>query len=379
MKSVLVSLALVVHLLVCSVAAQSGGYDDGGGRDRTKDGGYVEPPKTGYEKPKTGYDEPPKYDYVPPKTGYDEPRKYDYVPPKTGYNEPPKTGYVPPYGSKYDVGYGKGDGRFDYDSYYERVNDVLSQLKFAAEALDALDARLSLIKKVLDDLRLITFQSIERRNVEQDNELAKLKLHLTTLEEDLGDLQGAITELENENEINANDTKDLRTWVSSEKRRDTDQDGSVANLHLAVKDFKAKLFLVLLNEFELFSDKVEVTSGKLEDTKEREAARMCETGTVTLKADDRRAEYVFQSTFDSQPGVLYSITGAEVDLDIREEHYAYGILHKPHLINAVGVIVLAYSTPESVTFEAYDLSTGDSAKLSVDVDFQVCSIGPDPW
>ncbi|KAK7487307.1 hypothetical protein BaRGS_00021396 [Batillaria attramentaria] len=100
MKSVLVSLALVVHLLVCSVAPQSGGYDDGGRRDRTKDGGYVEPPKTGYEKPKTGYDEPPKYDYVPPKTGYDEPQKNYYVPPKTGYNEPPKTGYVPPYGSK---------------------------------------------------------------------------------------------------------------------------------------------------------------------------------------------------------------------------------------------------------------------------------------
>nr|KAG5699927.1 hypothetical protein BaRGS_018226 [Batillaria attramentaria] len=181
------------------------------------------------------------------------------------------------------------------DKLYERVNDVTRQLKFAGEALDAVDARMSLIKKFVDELTLVIFPAIERRNEEQNNQISKLQTHLDNLMDDLADLENAIDWLETQNTGNSDDIGSLENRYASAKRVDVDQDGSVANLHFAVKDFKAKLFLVLLNEFELFYDQVEVVAGKLDGTKRREKARMCETGSVTLKADDRKAEYVFQS------------------------------------------------------------------------------------
>nr|KAG5699926.1 hypothetical protein BaRGS_018225 [Batillaria attramentaria] len=221
------------------------------------------------------------------------------------------------------------------DKLYERVNDVTRQLKFAGEALDAVDARMSLIKKFVDELTLVIFPAIKRRNEEQNNEISKLNVHLDNLMDDLADLENAIDWLERQNTGSSDDIEDLENQYASVK-------------------------LVLLNEFELFYDKVEVVAGKLD-------------GSVTLKANDRKAEYVFQSDFDQVPGVIYSITGLEGNLDvIKDNPYS----KKPSYVssydepNAGGVLVLGYATKRSVTFEGYDLSFGDTAAFTVDVDFQ---------
>nr|KAG5694792.1 hypothetical protein BaRGS_019169 [Batillaria attramentaria] len=185
---------------------------------------------------------------------------------------------------------------------------------------------MSLIKKVVDELELVTFPEIYSTETNQNNDITNLWEHLNDLMNKLTDLENEIGSVEYQNGENSARILDLeRTW-SSEKYTDVEQDGDVGNLHVAVKDFKSKLFVVLGNEFELFTDKVEVTAGKLAGTKGRERSRMCETGTVTLKADDRKAEYVFQSTFSEVPGVIYSITGLNWNLDARDvqQHFGYG-------------------------------------------------------
>ena len=58
---------------------------------------------------------------------------------------------------------------------------------------------------------------------------------------------------------------------------------------------------------------------------------------MTLDADDRKAEYLFQSPFSIVPQISYSICGYSFDLNSREENYKY--YHKEP--NALGLLVTA--------------------------------------
>nr|KAG5694797.1 hypothetical protein BaRGS_019174 [Batillaria attramentaria] len=239
---------------------------------------------------------------------------------------------------------------------------VVAQNKFAAEQLDAVIARMSLIKKFVDKLELFTFPGLTRSDVNQDNDIANLEEHLNDLMTKLNGLDGDIDWLETQNGRNSNYTQDLENAWAGEKREDVDQDGDVASLYAAVTDFKSKLFTVLGNEFELFADQVETTAG--------------EVGTTSLLGDDRVVEYVFQSDFDEVPSVQYSITDINWNLDAREDPQHYGYGPPPQEPNAAGFVILAYPTKRSVVFRGYDFSFGDSQGINGNINFIACTIGP---
>ena len=58
---------------------------------------------------------------------------------------------------------------------------------------------------------------------------------------------------------------------------------------------------------------------------------------MTLDADDRKTEYLFQSHFSIVPQISYSICGYNFDLNSREEGHGY--YHKEP--NALGLLVTA--------------------------------------
>nr|KAG5694793.1 hypothetical protein BaRGS_019170 [Batillaria attramentaria] len=139
------------------------------------------------------------------------------------------------------------------------AEDVQTQNKLAAEMVDALNARMSLIKKFVDELELVTFPAFYRADINQNNDINNLWGHLNDLMTKLDDLmtklddlmtkldelQNAVMWLETQNGDNSNHIRYLENaWVSN-KEHDVSQDGNVAKLHVAAKDFKSKLFTVL--------------------------------------------------------------------------------------------------------------------------------------
>ena len=63
-----------------------------------------------------------------------------------------------------------------------------------------------------------------------------------------------------------------------------------------------------------------------------------ESGRVTIDADDRKAEFLFQTEFSSVPQVLFSICGYDFDMEARKGlSYNVGAYVEP---NAIGVSVV---------------------------------------
>ena len=96
---------------------------------------------------------------------------------------------------------------------------------------------------------------------------------------------------------------------------------------------------------------------------------------VTLQAGDSRAEYLFQSEFQSVPQVLYSLSSFSFLLDTRKTPApSYGSYRPWREPNALGALVTAHSSRHGVTFERSALSFGDTATSKVGVSFQACTI-----
>ena len=107
---------------------------------------------------------------------------------------------------------------------------------------------------------------------------------------------------------------------------------------------------------------------------------------MTLKANDLRAEYQYESWFEVVPQVLGGITGMQFDVDFLEDPHVFtygsgygGYDGKDKEVDepeALGVIVHFYSTKTGVTMVAEDKSFGDSRFKTVDFTFQACTLDP---
>jgi len=120
----------------------------------------------------------------------------------------------------------------------------------------------------------------------------------------------------------------------------------------------------------------------------------CESGTVTMHMDDRRAEVLFQKDFGHHaPQIDYGISGYQFDMQAGKHHsyshgsggHGYGYGHhgyghghdKPEAKtpNAVGVWVAARPSPDGITFVANNLGFGDTELTSVTVSYHACNFG----
>lgn len=164
---------------------------------------------------------------------------------------------------------------------------------------------------------------------------------------------------------------------------DTALQGAIAGLEAELPAMKARLLVASTNSFDYLDLSFGEIDHRADITRRLTNARQCETGTVNLHRDDRRAEVIFQTNFGTDvPQVQYGIAGYQFDLKAREKrqqsYAAYGGYPTAHKYepNALGVFVAATATPDSVTFNAVNLAFGDTDLLTVKVNFQACNIGP---
>jgi len=172
--------------------------------------------------------------------------------------------------------------------------------------------------------------------------------------------------------------------------------GDLAGLEAFMPAAKKGLIVAINNEWDRVDDDADELSFDAKNVLAVEQNRLCETGTVTLHKDDRKAEAIFQTNFGTAvPQVLYGISGYQFDLRARGvSHYGgqtfggyggyggysqgpsyggYGYHYEP---NAIGVFVTQTSSPDSVTFEAVNMAFGDTELLTVTVSYQACNVGP---
>lgn len=253
------------------------------------------------------------------------------------------------------------------------MNTVQNEVKTTSEILANLEARQSLQKKTLEQLTLETFEDLVESDRQQDRKIITLEGEVDLLMDELNTLEMQVVELTVLNENITATQEELRVALGERKRIEVEQMREITSISKAVNDFKTKLFEVLDNEFAIADNSVEQTANNLGINENKELARMCETGQVTLDADDRKAEYLFQTTFASVPQVLYSVCGYNFNLDARKG-VSYDNYYKEP--NAIGVSVTADASKTGVTLEVFDKSFGDTALLSADVCFQACNISP---
>jgi len=259
------------------------------------------------------------------------------------------------------------------DKLYKRLTTSLSEIKAASELLSSLESRQSLEKKALEQLTLATFPDLVVKDILQTSAIFSLEDQIYILEEQLNELVNQTFNLVALNLNNTDAQEEIEVLWAGRKRADVEQERQINSLVKAVKDFKEKLLQVLDNEFELIDQDIMESSNNLDNVKEKELARMCEVGQVTLDADDRKAEYLFQTTFTSVPQVLTSVCGYKFDLEARKDLSYDDYYGEP---NAAGLGISADASKTGVTLEVFDKSFGDTALLSADVCFQACSISP---
>jgi len=259
------------------------------------------------------------------------------------------------------------------DKLYKRVDTVQNEVKTTSEILANLEARQSLQKTTLEQLTLETFKDLEETDKQQLRKIIGLEGDVDLLMDELNTLEMQVVALTMLNENVTSTRVELREAIANRTRIEVEQMREIASISRAVNDFKSKLFDVIDNEFDLVNDQVMRSANNLGINENKELDRMCETGQVTLDADDRKAEYLFQTTFSSVPQVLYSVCGYNFNLDALKG-VSYDNYYKEP--NAVGVSVTADASKTGVTFEVFDKSFGDTALLSADVCFQACNISP---
>jgi len=165
--------------------------------------------------------------------------------------------------------------------------------------------------------------------------------------------------------------------------------GDVSGLEALLFAVRKSLFVIVSNAYDKADTQADYYTYVGKQMMVIERTRLCESGTVTIFEDDRRAEAIFQTNFVAVPQVQYGISGYQFDLRARGAHSTghglyggygygshyggYGYHYEP---NAVGVYVSATPTANSVTFEAINMAFADSDLESVTVSYQACNVGP---
>jgi len=302
------------------------------------------------------------------------PRGYGYGSPGHSYS---RNGY----GRQHNFyGHGYGSGHYQgadakpldgIDKLYKRLDTLQSELKTASEIMGNLESRMSLSKKLVDELTIINLAKITSEEFDQAEALNTLQTEVFAVSSSLTDTITLLGGLSSMNENNLNEQETIGELYAQQRRVDIEQDGEIAALATSIEDFKPKLTTTIENEYKVLDIKLSQLSFVLEKTKLTESKRMCETGQVTLDVDDRKAEYLFQSNFALVPQILHTICGFNFDMEKRAETTGY--YKEP---NALGLLVTADASKTGVTLELFDQSFGDSGIVTADVCFQACSIGP---
>jgi len=307
----------------------------------------------------------------------------NHGPPRPYYGHGGHGGYR---GGRHSGGYGYRGGppsgyeytHEDYESLdamdklYQRLETVQAEIKTGSQLLANLEARLSLSKRYVEQTSTVTLPDLMVEN----NNIVNL---VEQLENDFDDLEVKVNDaVLNSGDLNA-DAKDanivqyeIYEFLNQARTDDTFQGAEAAEVLSYIKNIKDNFLVDVSNFFNLVdynTGLLALAGNMLEDT---EDARICEVGQVTLDADDRKAEYLFQTSFETVPQILYSICGYNFDMEARPNVYDH-YYKEP---NAMGLLVTAEASKTGLTVEVYDQSFGDTALLSSDVCFQVCSIGP---
>jgi len=259
------------------------------------------------------------------------------------------------------------------DKLYQRLDTVQDELKTGSQLLANLEARLSLSKGFLEEIVTVTIPDMTVEDSNIDNVLSDLDADQADLATQLGPLGAAVATQAQRAEAQLAQQRNLDEEVLDLRVDDTGLDAGIQEAVYNVNGIKPDFLQNLGNTLDIIEYNTNLMDFVADILNERENARFCETGQVTLDADDRKAEYLFQSSFDSVPQVLYALCGYNFDLENRPNNYDY-YYKEP---NAMGLLVTAEASRTGLTVEVFDQSFGDTALLSADVCFQVCSIGPD--
>jgi len=258
------------------------------------------------------------------------------------------------------------------DKLYQRLETVQAELKTGSQLLANLEARLSLSKRYVEQVSTVTFPDL---TVESNN----LQNLLDQLENDFGDLEVKANNAEQASLSNKDDIGELTVFQFDNRdfllqliTDDTFQGADAEEVLSYIKNIKDNFLSVVSNTLQTIDYNTGIVGLAGNIVEDIEDARICEVGQVTLDADDRKAEYLFQTNFQTVPQILYSICGYNFDMEARPNVYDH-YYKEP---NAMGLLVTAEASKTGLTVEVFDQSFGDTALLSTDVCFQVCSIGP---
>ncbi|XP_025089668.1 uncharacterized protein LOC112561402 [Pomacea canaliculata] len=358
--------------------------------------------------------------YVPPATPYSQSYaggdSYEYQ--NGGYKQP-YGGYSSNYIKSASVRVSEAD---ELDRLFAIIDINKNFLDFAAETLANTDSQQSVLKKQVTQLTVLDLPALEEQNVVLGKRLDDLEKKLDDIDALIGDLRANLDDLEYLNAENAKDIKDLEIALANEQYIDSTQVRDIASLLAAVQNLKTKLISVETNRFTVLDNEIQKVVGLFNSARDLETSRMCETGVTTLTADDRRNTVVFNTDFGGQvPQIEYGISGIKSQF-VGEEPSKYPPYGKPYdpkyppygkpydpkypqydkpydpkypqygkpydskyppygsysdrNPGLLGDLVVALATPESITFELVDAAFNVAKSVSLEVAWQVCSVGP---
>ncbi|PVD32248.1 hypothetical protein C0Q70_07681 [Pomacea canaliculata] len=345
-------------------------YQSGVGPQKVSSGSYL-PPAASYSKSQS-YPGGDPYEYQ--NGGYKQP------------NGPLPTFFKSPY-NRLSV----NPDVDELDRLFALIDTLIEIVDFAAESLANIDSQQSVLKKQVTQLTVLDLPALEEQNSVEDKQLSELERRVGDLEDLIGDLKANLEDLEYLNAENAKDIKDLEIALANEQYIDSTQVRDIASLLAAVQNLKTKLISITKSRFAFLDNDIQKVVGLFNSTRDLETSRMCETGVTTLTADDRRNTVVFNTDFGGQvPQIDYGIVGIKNKF-VGEQSFKYPPSGKPYdpkyppygsspyndrEPGSLGDLVAALPTPESITLQLVDGAFNNAKTVSVDVAWQVCSVGP---
>ncbi|KAK7087394.1 hypothetical protein V1264_021454 [Littorina saxatilis] len=280
----------------------------------------------------------------------------------------------------------------ELDQLFTRVEAVRDQVKTAGEESRALAARQAVQMMFLDRLVAIVLNELKNTDKSQDNALDRLEGFLAALDNEIDtEISNRVTEVKTRNQNNAVARQGLQSLLADLEDADVIQSGVIRDLFSTANDFRGRLDQISRNEFELFEDTVESAEARLKYARATDSRGMCESGGLTLDADERAVNYQYLTPFPGVPQVITGLCGFNFDMDVIKdpEHFikalyafqsgyggaGYGY-EPPAEPDTIGVRVNSFSTATGLQVEGFDLSLGDTKAVDVKVCFMACSVGP---
>jgi len=211
----------------------------------------------------------------------------------------------------------------ELDLEVERINDAQDNMKKIAELLDAMHAETALHQTFLEELERVDIPRLLATNDRQDTDLDDRKMRVdATFGRIDNDLTPALSALTAQRSANGAKFRDVTLPKYTANLHDNlARDRQTADLLDAVRAEKDKMEAVTENVFRQLEDEVEAEGQRLNSTRDQENRFKCESGQVTLKHDDRQAEYTFQADFEEVPEVIYGVCAYNFNVDPDSSDY----------------------------------------------------------